>query len=450
MTVTLSRRGTVRAVSFLAALVLVPSILALQARRDARDSQAVLRYHAMQSMSDLSLHLQNIDATLQKTLWANTPPMLSSLSSKLWREAGLAKNALDALPIEYLELQNTNKLLSQVGDYCVSLSRDFERGSPITPEQRQNLLALRSYCDMMLDEVLAANDAMQTGSLRLFDSPSNLSQAFDRTPPAPAVAEGFQEFEEGFSAYPTLIYDGPFSDHIQEREPLMLQDQPIVSRSTARQTAAFAAGLRATQLAQSADENGRMPCYIFSGEGMELAITQQGGWLCYLSCSRLVRESNLSHEQAVDEARKFLNSLGVRPVKATYYETSGSELIVNFAARQGDALLYPDLIKVTVALDNGQITGYDARGYLTNHCRREELTPSLSMEEAAGSVSGLLEIRQSQLCLIPSEGLHETLCWEFQCVSPENQNVLVYVNAATGAEEQILLLLMGENGQLTI
>ncbi len=113
-------------------------------------------------------------------------------------------------------------------------------------------------------------------------------------------------------------------------------------------------------------------------------------------------------------------------------------------------LLYPDLIKVTVALDNGQITGYDARGYLTNHCWREGLEPALTQEEAARSVNELLTVNQSQLCLIPSAGLNEVLCWEFQCVSPENQNVLVYVNASTGAEEQILLLLLGENGQLTV
>mgnify|MGYP007025350709 CR=1 FL=1 len=36
--------------------------------------------------------------------------MLTGISSKLWREAGFAKNSLDSLPVEYLELQNTNKL----------------------------------------------------------------------------------------------------------------------------------------------------------------------------------------------------------------------------------------------------------------------------------------------------------------------------------------------------
>ena len=38
---------------------------------------------------------------------------------------------------------------------------------------------------------------------------------------APNVTEGFADFEEGFDAYPTLIYDGPFSDHILEKNPKM-------------------------------------------------------------------------------------------------------------------------------------------------------------------------------------------------------------------------------------
>ena len=37
------------------------------------------------------------------------------------------------------------------------------------------------------------------------------------------ITEGFIDFEEGYDNYPTLIYDGPFSDHILEKEPVMLK-----------------------------------------------------------------------------------------------------------------------------------------------------------------------------------------------------------------------------------
>ena len=55
-----------------------------------------------------------------------------------------------------------------------------------------------------------------------------------------------------------------------------------------------------------------------------------------------------------------------------------------------------------------------------------------------------------RLALIPSPGQNELLTYEFKCLGRNNQNVLVYVNATTGEEEQILILVINENGVLTV
>ncbi|HAN44654.1 MAG TPA: hypothetical protein DCP97_04605 [Ruminococcaceae bacterium] len=123
--------------------------------------------------------------------------------------------------------------------------------------------------------------------------------------------------------------------------------------------------------------------------------------------------------------------------------------MVNFAGIQDKVTLYTDLIKVGVALDNGQIVFYDARGYITNHRKRELEAPKISAEQAAKSVSKNLMITSSKLALIPSMGLNELLTYEFRTKAPDGKNVLVYVNAITGAEEKILILLETETGVLT-
>jgi spore germination protein len=47
-------------------------------------------------------------------------------------------------------------------------------------------------------------------------------------------------------------------------------------------------------------------------------------------------------------------------------------------------------------------------------------------------------------------GKYERLCYELKCVDDYGQRCLIYVNAETGIEEQILILIEGDDGVLTI
>ena len=61
----------------------------------------------------------------------------------------------------------------------------------------------------------------------------------------------------------------------------------------------------------------------------------------------------LTYEQAVEKGRAWLESQGFRSMKESYYMTDEGVCVVNFAYSQNGVTCYPDLIKVGVALDNG-------------------------------------------------------------------------------------------------
>ena len=65
-------------------------------------------------------------------------------------------------------------------------------------------------------------------------------------------------------------------------------------------------------------------------------------------------------------------------------------------------------------------------------------------------VESSLEVRSHQLAVIPTAGQYEVLCHEFKCRRPDGGHAIVYVNAQTGQEEQILLLLEDETGTLVL
>jgi len=450
MTFKITKRAIIRIVSFAVAIILVSSLLIYNYATETQQSRRTLQNHYMQSVDNLSTYAQNINSDLTKILYAKTPALLSQLSAQVWRETGFAKDALDTLPIEYLKLQNTNKLLSQVGDYCVSLSKSFSQGQPITKENRQNLEKLSGYCDTMLRDIITVADSLKTGSINLTKVSKSIKNNFNEQPATPTVAEGFADLEEGFTAYPTLIYDGPFSDNIMQKEPERLKGESNVSRGKAKEKAAKVAMMNIGELKDLSDEDSRMPSYRFGNDKVDTSITKQGGLISYMLKSRLVSDAKLTTAQAQDKARTYMDSLGIGVLESSYYEISNNIATFNYAYKQDDIVIYTDLIKVGVALDNGEIMSFDARGYIVNHKKRDIKTPKYNKEDCMESVSDFLQIEKSRLVVIPSGGLSEVLCYEYKCRTQDKKDILVYVNANTRIEEQILILLISDNGVLTL
>ena len=137
-------------------------------------------------------------------------------------------------------------------------------------------------------------------------------------------------------------------------------------------------------------------------------------------------------------------------MKVTYFEKMNNIMTVNFAYTVDEIVCYTDLIKVTVALDDGEILGLETDGYITNHTRRQFPDKTMSVAACKKMLSPYLKCVSSGKALIPTEGGKEAYCYEFKCKSDEGRNVLVYFNVRTGKEEQILILLENENGTLTI
>ena len=59
-----------------------------------------------------------------------------------------------------------------------------------------------------------------------------------------------------------------------------------------------------------------------------------------------------------------------------------------------------------------------------------------------------LKIRKTELTLIPTDAGGEVRCYEFLCETEDGQEILIYINAVTGEEERILILLKSDGGTL--
>lgn len=439
---TITKRGFVRIITF--SLAAVTALLIFSGIQFGKRERAVrnLEYTYMRAVEELSLNLDNIKTNLEKGMYTNSVAMLSNLSGKLCSDAATAKSALSQLPIEELDLEQTYRFLSQVGNYSKALADKCAAGEKLTEDEKANIAALYNYAVNLSGSMWQVEQKIQNGDVT-FGKVNSFNA--DETV---TVTDGFKDFENLDNNYPTLIYDGPFSDHIMEREPIMLKDEKEISEDEALRRAVKLTG--ADNLVRTGDESGKMPSYVFENDTFTVAVTKAGGYYSYMLSGRQVERQNITAGKATEIAEEYLEKLGIMNAEDTYYEVQGGVCIVNFAAEQNDVTMYTDLIKVGVALDNGDILSFDLRGYLTNHTIRDLPKPAISEEKAISLVSDSLRVTDADLCVIPSSGLNEVFCYEIKCVGESGQNVLVYINALTGKEEQILLLRISGNGTLTV
>lgn len=441
-----SRRGKIRVRLYASVLILVLfSAFVINAQK-ASELSRQLNADAERSLSTLEACMSSINTNLTKGLYANTTPMLSSMAISLTRDAASAKNSLSALPLSDTQLDNMLKFLSQVGAFVSTLDRKLSLGESITSEERDQLKQLIDVSQKLLSELDTITQGVEDGSVSFKQAGSTLQKSADQSV---QIDSAFGDAEQTLTDYPTLIYDGPFSDHILNQTPKTLEGKSDVSKEKALEIASDFIGIDKSTLRFDSETNGVIETYNFFVDSINISVCKKGGAVLYLLGSSNAGESVISPEQAVENAKNFLSAKGYKNMKESYYSTQDGICTVNFAYENEGVICYPDLIKLSVSLETGNIISFDARGYIMNHTDRPPVQSKISADEAKMSVSDYLTVMSSRLAVIPTDYKTEKTAYEFHCKTPDEQEVLVYIDVLTAKEDDILLLLYSDGGILT-
>ena len=399
----------------------------------------------------LADYVTDIDALLSKAQLAASPAQMASISNEIFMQAAEAKSCFGELPSGNVNLENTARFLSQVGDYTYVLSQSMINGQGISAEEYENLNALNEYAASLSQSLGDIEQKIYQGDLSF--------SASDDTSAGSAVAASsiftdLENVEKSFDGYPALIYDGPFSEHIENMQSYMLSSAPELTRDEALAKAKEFLGERGEGLQYETEmTNTAIEAYMFGKSDedshLTISITKRGGYVLYFLDSRSVTEQNYDVQSATEEAMRFLEDHGIYGLVDSYYDMSENIATINFAYSQNGVRCYSDLVKVRVALDTGEIVGMECKGYLMNHRERELGGAVLTQEEAQARVSSHLDVTATTMAVIPKDSMREVLCYEFKGTYM-NKNFIVYINAENGREEEILLLIESENGILTI
>ena len=430
MVISMTRRGWIRLLVFAVATFLTLTILLWQSRIETMKFHTTLQNEYADATAQLCDYISRLDTDLNKQLYTSTQSRATLLSSELLRDATGAKESLSRLPIYGSDSSGIYRFLSQVGNYSLSLSQKHS----LTDEDRKTLKKLRDYCDNLTAKVeeLALTQDFASWDNSLPDD----------------IAKCVEKISQTVSDYPTLIYDGPFSDHIDRKNPAYLADKLTVDVEKAQKIASEILGTSSDKLKRMPDEQSLTPAYVFSYNNQNCAITKTAGALLYITSSRQIEGKKVDEQTAIESAKNFLEKKFNMPFRESYYVVSNGLCTVNFAYFDNDTIYYPDLVKVSVALDNGKVEEVEARGFIMNHKTRTKQTPKYSSADAKEVLNSSLNARATNLCVIDPNGTSESLCYEFYCTSGDDE-ILVYIDAQTLEERNMLIITRTDGGTLT-
>lgn len=450
----LKDRHMLSVIVVLGAIVIGLGLFTYKRERDFRQASENSYNMAFFELVD---YVQNVETYLAKAQISTTPEHGAETLTNLWRESNLAQSYLAQLPIGSEELANTSKFLNQVSDYSYSLSRKNIYNESLTQEDLNNLKNLHDYSvelnntlvqlsEDMNDGRISWGELTRKGSVAFAQQVSNISQ------------DSFGGIEENFHEYAGLIYDGAFSEHMTNPERKGLTGDDINEEQAMKIAKDFYGEDKIKEITSNGlSENGNIPSFDFyvklkseEKEGnANISISQKGGHVVLSNFNRNVEAETISQEQANEIGKNFLAQKGFPNMKETYYLKQEGIVTINYAYTQNDVTIYSDLIKLKIALDNGEVLGIETTGYLNSHEERKLPSPTISKEEAKKTLNKNLQIGSEGLAVIPTEYKTELLCWEFKG-SVDDTEFLVYINATNGREEDILVIKDTPNGTLTM
>ena len=399
-------------------------------------------------------YVQNVEVYLEKSLISKSPEHGAETLTNVWREANLAQSYLSMLPIESRELENTEKFLNQVSDYSYSLSRKNIYNESLSEEDFNNLKELHGYSVELENTLNQLSADLNEGRFSWGELTKKGTVAFAKQVDN-ISKESFSNLEENFHEYSGLIYDGAYSEHLTGIEKKGLTGEDIEEEKAREKVEEFIGKDNIQEIeGLGYIENATIPSYDFlvknnDSETINISVSKKGGHIISMNSNRDVTVEAISQEEANEKGKQFLEEKGFTNMKETYFLKQEGIVTINYAYVQDDVIMYADLIKVKIALDNGEVLGIETTGYLNNHTTRDLSNIKITKDEAREKINKNLEIQSEGMAMIPTEWQTEILCYEFKG-KVENREFLVYINAENGREEDILIITDTPNGTLAM
>jgi len=426
--------------------------------RQAAGLEVVAENQYQRSFRDFASHLDQLETDLAKGRVAATPGQKVLYLSQAGSISEAAVKDLAQLPAEENGLSYIGEFLNRAGDFTRTLAYQISMGHTPTVEDEKTLAEVH-------ERLLTVNQTVQdllyrvdTEGLAWVDKKPFLNRligfwqagtaeaaAEGADGPASSVRSGLDQLNASLQKLPPFSYVGEYESR-SVKEPLGLPKQEVDKDTALKAAKEFLSkiGYPENNLQFSGISQGPLGVYIFTQDNLFLTVSKRGGKVLIYRDQRDLNERTMDARQGKEKVAQTLKELDWNMV-LTSTEDFGGYLQLEYVTEENGVRYYPDKLRITVALDKGQIIAYDATPYYAYHQKRS-FVPKLTLEQAKAKLRQGFQIKENRLAVIPVIGNKEVLAYEFRGIY-QDEEYLVYINAQTGVEEKIQRIIKTPRGE---
>ena len=377
--------------------------------------------------------LGDVENKLRKVPVSNYNKTKKDLLQEVYVDCEVISVHLSRLNNEAFDTAKVIKFINQLGGYSSYLAKKLPDES-ITQSESEKLLKLTEVVSALEKAFAEAGNQVALGG--------NLYGTLDEG--IKTLAGVYDAFDQTTVDYPEMIYDGPFSEGLLDREAKFLRDKQEISESDALNRVKAIYG----EAESRGEVKGAIPSYLYSVSDGEVEISKAGGYIVEVARNYVEGEVTLNKAQAITASKGFLENVGYNNLEAVWVSVNGDIAYINFAFVKDGVIYYPDLIKIKISLVGGEILGLDAQNFLYNHSER-------TLVEKVGDVNSVtftegFEPIVKRRVIIPTEWNTEIEAYEV-AGTYDDAFYYIYYDAVTLEEIKVMRVIQDENqGELIV
>ncbi|MGO5358793.1 PepSY1/2 domain-containing protein [Anaerofustis sp. LCP19S3_F7] len=400
------------------------------------------------SLNSLLESFEQLSSRLSKVNVSNDEEFIKEELINLYGLNLSINENINNLPINHSAVVDASEFLNKTTNYYYSLITSDKK---ITNENKKDINEIYEACDKIYKKLDEMNSEIQYGN-EGYDwiENSNVFMANEYT----KIDNTFKALNEEVNEYPTLIFDGPFSDAINQNKKISLSDK-IITKEEGIKIVKELIG-NGVDVTYNSDMNSSIECFVYSYEISDVKyyayVSKRGGKIISINSNYDADETAnrlVSIKQAIEIGKEYMQKMDIDNMEENYYETNGNVITINYAYETNGVTCYPDLIKIKVSLTNKSVVGFEATNYYSNHKQRTFDKDILSSKEVLSLVNEDLDVTRVRLAVIPTSTEEEKYCYEIK--GKYNDEIfIIYINAKTGHEEDILKVIEANESILTM
>lgn len=399
--------------------------------------------HYQQVFDSLVHHIDEMQDQIGTTLAMSTGQTLSPTLSKVARLTSMAHSEVGQLPLSIMPFNDTEQFLSNIGDFTERLSKQSYNNQGMSDEQYNKLEKLYKQSSDIRQQLRSVQAIASKNHLRWMDVKTTLASG--KEPMDNAIIDGFKKMDQKVQDYDDTDWGPENAQMAKDREGKLddLKGKKI-SGQRAKQVARkfFGFGSNVNVNLSQPKKGADYAAYNASmkdprtGSMIHMNITQIGGHPIWMIQDQKAGKPKISLYNAGQIAAKFLKKHGKTNMKMTQSEQYDDVGMFTFVKMQNNARIYPESIRMKVALNNGKVVGYDATDYIAFQKNHDFGKPKLSRKQALKHINKNVKVHTTDLAVTTNDVGDEVLCYEI-LGTIHNDTYRIFINANTGAEEEV-------------